>query len=126
MISFHHKGDFNKTFKFFKRISRHNLRRTLEKYGQRGVVALENATPKDTGLTSRSWSYEIEMDNNSTTIHWSNSNIQKGVSIAILIQYGHGTQHGGYIQGYDYINPALRPVFEEMVEEIWREVTMSE
>lgn len=95
----------------------------LNRYGQEGVDALTAATPRDTGTTAESWSYEIKRTNNSVTIYWNNSNAPYGVPVAVLIQYGHATRNGGYVQGIDYINPALKPIFEKMAENIWREVT---
>ena len=95
----------------------------LDKYGREGVAALASATPKDTGLTAASWSYRIEQRNGSATIAFYNSNIQNGVPIAIILQYGHGTRNGGWVQGRDYINPAIQPVFDKIAENAWREVT---
>lgn len=95
----------------------------LDQYGQKGVDALKNATPKDSGLTSESWDYTIEYNNRGAKIIWTNSNRNQGVNIAIILQYGHATRGGGYVQGIDYINPALRPIFEEMADKIWKEAT---
>lgn len=127
MITFRHQGDFSKTKRFLERINKSGgiNRRLLEKYGRQGVAALSSATPVDSGLTAASWYYEIIETNNTVTITFNNSNIQNGVPIAVIIQYGHGTGTGGYVQGRDYINPAVRPVFDRMVEEAWREVTKS-
>lgn len=94
----------------------------LNKYGQRGVEALSHATPVDTGKTAASWSYEIQESDNSIEIIWSNSNVNKGLNIAILLQYGHGTRNGGYVVGRDYINPALQPLFDELADKAWEEV----
>ena len=94
----------------------------LEKYGQRGVEALVIATPKATGKTAASWSYEIKMDDNGATLCWKNANIVDGVPIAVILQYGHGTRNGGYVQGTDYINPVMKPLFDEIAAELWREV----
>lgn len=96
---------------------------TLNRYAQEGVDALSAATPRDTGTTADSWSYEIRRGNGQVTIYWTNSNAPYGVPVAVLIQYGHATRNGGYVQGIDYINPALKPIFEKMAENIWREVT---
>lgn len=125
MITFRHQGDFSKTKRFLERINKRCgiSRRLLEKYGRQGVAALASATPVDSGLTAASWYYEIIETNDTVTITFNNSNIQNGVPIAVIIQYGHGTGTGGYVQGRDYINPAVRPVFDRMVEEAWREVT---
>lgn len=125
MIVIKHKGDFKKTEKFLKDISRIDFLRILDKYGREGVTALANATPIDTGLTAGSWSYEVSHSRNSYTITWSNSHVNDGVPIAIILQYGHGTRNGGYVQGRDYINPAMQPIFDKIAEEAWREVTKS-
>lgn len=123
MIVIKHKGDFKKTEKFLKDLSKIDFRQILEKYAQEGVSALASATPVDSGLTASSWSYEISGSRDSYSITWSNSNINKGVPIAIILQFGHGTRNGGYVQGRDYINPAIQPIFDKIVEEAWREVT---
>ena len=123
-ISFTSKGDFSKTFKFLNNITKGKyLRSILEKYGQRGVAALSASTPVKTGLTASSWNYEITEDNDSFTITWTNSNINKGVNVALLLQYGHATRNGGYVTGIDYINPALKPIFDELANAAWKEVT---
>ena len=95
----------------------------LDKYGREGIAALSSATPIDTGKTASSWYYEIENKNGSATISFYNSNVNKGENIAILIQYGHGLRGGGYVQGRDYINPAIQPIFDKIAENAWREVT---
>lgn len=125
MIVFTQKGDFKKTEKFLNKASKVEYFRKLEKYAREGVKALSAATPVDTGKTAASWSYEIRQTKGSASIYWTNSNVNKGVPIAIILQYGHGTNNGGYVQGVDYINPALRPVFERLAEETWKEVTSS-
>lgn len=125
MIRFVHKGDFSKTKDFLKKVSRGNYYQGLEKYAQKGVEALMQYTPVDTGLTAHSWGYEIERTGKSCTITWTNSNQNKGVSIAIILQYGHGTGNGGYVKGKDYINPAIRPIFDEIADAVWKEVTES-
>lgn len=125
MIVFTQKGDFKKTEKFLNKASKAAYFRKLEKYAREGVKALSAATPVDTGKTAASWSYEIRQTKGSVSIYWTNSNVNKGVPIAIILQYGHGTNNGGYVQGIDYINPALRPVFERLAEETWKEVTSS-
>lgn len=122
MITFRHQGDFSKTKRFLERVKKGIDRSLLEKYGREGVAALASATPIDSGLTASSWSYEITQTNNSATITFNNSNIQNGVPIAVILQYGHGTGTGGYVQGRDYINPAIRPVFDRMVQEAWKGV----
>lgn len=119
------KGDFKKTEKFLMKMSKWSARAVLEKYGQKGVEALASGTPVLTGATASAWSYEIEGGEGNWRIVWTNSNINKNVNIAIIIQYGHGTRNGGYVQGRDYINPALQPIFDGFVDEIWEEVTRS-
>lgn len=123
MITVKQKGDFLKTEVFLKGITEKNYLKVLRKYGEQGVQALSAATPVESGKTASSWSYEIIDENGSYSIIWHNSNIQKGVNIAILIQYGHGTRNGGYVEGIDYINPALRSIFEDMADAAWKEVT---
>lgn len=123
VIRFIHKGDFSASMKFFKKAKGRKYLDILDRYGRKGVEALSLATPKDTGKTADSWSYEIHHSNEGATINWTNSNVNKGRNIAILIQYGHGTRNGGYVKGIDYINPALRPVFEDIAASAWKEVT---
>lgn len=123
MITFAHKGDFSKTRKFFERIKEAVQLGILDKYGRKGVEALKEATPVDTGETAASWYYTIEHDKAGSRIYWSNSNIENGYHIAILLQYGHGTGTGGYVQGTDYINPAITPVFEDLADAAWKEIT---
>ncbi len=123
MISFRHKGDFSKTFQYFGKAKKAGQLNGLEKYGQEGVAALASATPVDSGLTANSWSYEIERQNGGVTISFQNSNVNKGVPIAIILQYGHGTGTGGWVQGRDYINPAIQPIFDKIAENAWKEVT---
>ena len=123
MIFFENKGSLPKTGKFLNFLLNWDFKKNLSKYGQLGVDALASATPKDTGNTANSWSYEITNKNGSATITFKNSNIQNGVPIAIILQYGHGTRNGGWVQGRDYINPAIQPIFDEIVNNAWREVT---
>ena len=123
MISFRQKGDFSKLTSFLERAKESVKIGDLDKYGREGVAALSSATPIDSGKTANSWSYEITNKNGSVTISFNNSNIQNGVPIAIILQYGHGTKNGGWVQGRDYINPAIQPVFDEIVDKAWREVT---
>lgn len=122
MIKFTAKGDYSKTRKFLKKLSSNDFYRNIEAMAQEGVDALAEATPKDTGLTSESWTYSIARTSTSLTITWTNSNFNKGVPIALLIQYGHGTRNGGYVSGVDYINPAMRPIFEKIEEYVLKEV----
>lgn len=121
MFSIVQKGDLAKTTNFLKRNIKLKFA-DLDKYGQRGVEALRNATPVDTGLTAKSWYYKIVRKEGSVSIQWYNSNIQDGVPIAVILQYGHATGTGGYVQGIDYINPALHPIFDKIVQEAWKEV----
>lgn len=123
MIKVSHKGDFSKTIKFMKEAAKAVDLNTFKKYGQDGVNALKAATPVDTGLTADSWYYEITKTKNSITINFNNSNVQNGVPIAIILQYGHGTRNGGYVKGRDYINPAIQPIFEKLTNDAWKEVT---
>lgn len=123
MISFRQKGDFSKLTRFLERAKESVKIGDLDKYGREGVAALSSATPIDSGKTANSWSYEITNKDGSVTITFNNSNIQNGVPIAIVLQYGHGTRNGGWVQGRDYINPAIQPVFDEIVDKAWREVT---
>lgn len=123
VISFHHKGNFQKTDNFLKKAKQGDYFRSLEKFAQEGVNALASATPIDSGKTAASWDYTISRSKGSVSITWTNSNINNGVNIAVIIQYGHGTRNGGYVQGRDYINPAIRPVFDKIAENVWKEVT---
>ena len=123
MISFRHKGDFSKFSRYLERAKNVVRVGDLDKYGRQGVAALASATPVDSGETANSWSYEIERTNESISIQFYNSNIQNGVPIAIIIQYGHGTGTGGWVQGRDYLNPAIRPLFDKIANDMWREVT---
>ena len=123
MIKLRSKGNFNKTYRFLKKARRLRYQELLEMYGQLGVNALRDATPKSTGKTASSWSYEITEEDGKTIIAWHNSNVNKGVNVAIILQYGHGTWTGGYVTGIDYINPALSPIFEELATRAWKEVT---
>ena len=123
MITLKQKGDFNNTEKLIKQSLSDEWTRILDHYGREGVDALRYATPKDTGRTADSWTYDIVIKDGTVTIEWYNSHMNKGVNIAILLQYGHATGTGGYVQGTDFINPALRPIFEEIAEKAWKEVT---
>lgn len=124
MITFRSKGDYSKATRYFERVKDAlNLTTILDKYGKRGVAALSSATPIESGKTANSWDYEIVRENGSAKIVFTNSNINKGVPIAIILQYGHGTGTGGWVEGRDYINPAIQPIFDEIVDEAWREVT---
>ena len=123
MIKFRQKGDFSKLTRFLEKAKGAVRLGDLDKYGREGVTALASATPVDSGLTADSWRYEITNKQGSAKITFYNSNIQNGVPIAIILQYGHGTRNGGWVQGRDYINPAIQPIFDKIVNEAWREVT---
>ncbi len=123
MIEFRTKGSFNKTLSFLQRSRKMDFK-NLDKFGLEGVKALKEATPKDTGLTADSWYYEIVKENSSIIIRWLNSNVvDNWCNIAIILQYGHATGTGGYVEGIDYINPALCPIFDKMAKNAWEEVT---
>lgn len=122
-ITFKHKGNFEKTTKFLQRAKKKEFFKNLEQYGERGVEALRTATPIDTGETSRSWHYRIENTRDSVSIVWYNTNVNQGVNIALMIQYGHGTPSGKYIRGKNYIKPAIRPIFQDIENGVWKEVT---
>ena len=123
MISFRQKGDFSKLTRFLEKAKEAVKVGDLDHYGREGVAALASATPVDSGLTASSWYYEIKRENGSVTISFNNSNIQNGVPIAIILQYGHGTGTGGWVQGRDYINPAIQPIFDKIANDAWKEVT---
>lgn len=123
MISFSHKGDFSKLTGFLEKAREIVRLGKLDKYGREGVAALASATPVDTGDTAGSWYYKVENRKGSARIAFYNSNIQNGCPIAILLQYGHGTRNGGWVEGRDYINPAIQPIFDRIVEDAWKEVT---
>lgn len=123
MISFKQKGDFSKTIRYLGKLKKPIKLSMLSKYGEEGVKALSSVTPVATGLTASSWYYEIEQKSGSISITFNNSNIQNGVPIAVILQYGHGTGTGGWVQGRDYINPAIQPIFDKIADEAWREVT---
>lgn len=123
MITFRQQGDFSKLTRYFERVKEAVKLGDLDKYGQAGVDALASATPSDSGLTASSWYYEIINQNGSARIIFKNSNINAGVPIAIILQYGHGTGTGGWVEGRDYINPAIRPIFDKIAEDAWKEVT---
>lgn len=121
-ISFTSKGDFSKTIKFLNKVKNVKINNILSKYGKIGVNALSQATPKDSGVTSQSWNYRIEVNNNNASIVWYNTNVVKGVNIAVILQYGHGTRNGGWVEGIDYINPAMKPIFDKIANQVWKEV----
>lgn len=123
MITFRHKGDYSKATQYFMKLKEVTRLRILEKYGRAGVAALASATPVESGATAGAWYYEIENGGDSAAIVFGNTHENKGVYIAIILQMGHGTGTGGYVQGRDYINPSIQPIFDKMAEEVWREVT---
>lgn len=122
MITFKQNRNFSNLSITLKRMKRFVDNISLEKYGKEGVTALASATPVDTGLTANSWNYKIEQTKNSVSITFYNTNIQNGVPIAIILQYGHGTRNGGWVEGRDYINPAIQPIFDRIANEAWKEV----
>lgn len=123
VVQMSEKGDFKKTFKFLKAMQEKKFLSNLNKYGERGVQLLSENTPRDTGLTASSWYYKIEDDGETLTLTWYNSNVKKDYfNVALMFQYGHATKNGGWIEGIDYINPALKPLFDEMEKDIWEEV----
>lgn len=119
MIQFKQKGDFTALDNFFKKASNVINMSIIKNYCDEGIKALKLATPKDTGLTSESWSYEITRKSGLITISFLNSNINKGVPIAIILQFGHATKNGGWVEGIDYINPAIKPIFEKIADDSW-------
>lgn len=123
MISFRQRGDFSKLTRFLEKAKEAVKIGDLDRYGREGVVALSSATPQDSGLTASSWYYEIKHENRSVSISFHNSNINNGVPIAIILQYGHGTRNGGWVEGRDYINPAIQPIFDKIADNAWKEVT---
>lgn len=122
MISISSSGSFDSTMKSLSALKKLDLTNILNREAQKGVVALASATPRDSGLSAASWDYKIEKTASSITINWTNRDVENGYPVAIMIQYGHGTGTGGYIQGIDYINPAMRPIFEEIAETVWKAV----
>lgn len=125
MITFRQQGDFSKTMNFLEKAKMAVHVSDLDKYGREGVAALASATPVDSGKTANSWYYEVTNKNGSIELSFLNSNIQNGVPIAVVIQYGHGTRNGGWVEGRDYINPAIQPIFDKIRDDLWREVTKS-
>lgn len=123
MINITQRGDFHKTDAFLAKIQKSNLTHILEKYGRLGVKALSEATPREHGVTAESWTYEIVNRKGYLSLRWHNKHVVEGRPIAILIQYGHATRNGGYVQGRDYIMPVIRPIFDQIANECWREVT---
>lgn len=123
MITIESQGDWKMTRNWFDRMTKLDLALIMNQFGREGAAALASATPSRTGATAKSWSYEVKRTGNNWKITWTNSNVNKGANIAVLIQYGHGTRNGGYVVGRDYINPAIRPIFDKIAEKAWKEVT---
>lgn len=123
MITFRSKGDFSKATRYLEKVKHAVRLSVLDKYGRDGVAALASATPVDSGETANSWNYKVEIQNGSATISFYNTHVNQGVPIAIILQYGHGTGTGGWVKGRDYINPAIQPIFDKIVNEAWKEVT---
>ena len=122
MFSLNSSGDFKNTFKFFKQATSSNIKDILSTYGQQGVSALASATPIDSGEASSSWSYEVVVEKGAVSIHWTNSSMAGDTPVVILLQYGHGTGTGGYVQGRDFINPAIKPIMDSIADKVWKEV----
>lgn len=123
MITIESQGEWKLTRNWFDRMTKLDLALIMNQFGKEGVSALAAATPSGSGLTSKSWNYEVTRKGNNWKITWTNSNVNKGANIAVLIQYGHGTRNGGYVVGRDYINPAIRPVFDKIAQKAWKEIT---
>lgn len=123
MITIESQGDWKMTRNWFDRMTKLDLALIMNQFGREGAAALASATPSRTGATAKSWNYEVTRKGNNWKITWTNSNVNKGANIAVLIQYGHGTRNGGYVVGRDYINPAIRPVFDKIAAKAWKEVT---
>ena len=122
-VVFEHKGDFNKTKRFFDRMRRQEMYRELSRFAAEGQAALEASTPKRTGKTASSWTYEVKIRSGSAEIIWKNTNVNGDVNIALILQTGHGTGTGGYVQGIDYINPVMKPLFDRIEKAVWKVVT---
>ena len=123
LIKVRHKGSFNNIERFFNRVLKRDYLNILSDYAAQGVEALREYTPVDTGLLADSWGFEIESGNGITTIWFTNDDIENGQNVAILLLYGHGTRNGGYVEGVDFVSPALQPIFQDLADTMWREVT---
>lgn len=123
MITIESQGDWKLTRNWFSKMTKLDLALIMNQFGREGAAALASATPSRTGVTAKSWNYEVKRTGNNWKITWTNSNVNKGANIAVLIQYGHGTRNGGYVVGRDYINPAIRPIFDKIADKAWKEVT---
>lgn len=123
MITFESQGDWRPTRNWMARMAKLDLALIMNQFGKEGVEALSRATPSSSGHTANSWNYQVKRTGNSWRIDWTNSHVNKGVNIAVILQYGHGTRNGGYVVGRDYINPAIKPVFDKIAKQAWKEVT---
>lgn len=123
MITFESSGSFVNVDRFLERMAKEEILSALNQYAELGVSALASATPSKSGATANAWSCEVTFKRNNYTITWSNSNVNDGVNVAVILQYGHGTGTGGYVQGRDYINPAIQPIFDKIADEVWKVVT---
>lgn len=124
VVKLRQTGDFRKTDRFLSGLICAHYLRKLQRFGEKGVEALRDATPKDTGATAEAWSYEIEQKEGRTSIYWKNSHIVDGVCIAVILHYGHGTRNGGFVEGKNYISPAIQPILDRMADEVWKEVVL--
>jgi len=122
VISFSHSGSFDRTIAWLRKLQKLRLDQLVKAEAEKGVRALASATPKDSGLAASSWGYQIKQTTTSLTITWTNSDVENGYPVAVMIQYGHGTGTGGYVQGIDYINPAMRPIFDQIAKTVWKAV----
>jgi len=125
VISFSSSGSFRKTEDFLRRLSRGDMYNGLDSYARDGVTALASATPKESGLAASSWNYKIEKTRANLTITWYNTDVETGFPVAIMLQYGYSTGTGGYVQGIDYINPAMKPIFDRIEQRVRKAVTSS-
>lgn len=123
MIGFKSRGDFKNTERFLKEMQKNRMFENLNGLAKQGVDALASATPRDSGLAAESWDYEIVQSRGGVRISWLNNDVENGFPVAVMIQYGHGTGTGGWVEGYDYINPAIRPIFDEIADKVWKAVT---
>lgn len=122
IVSVTQKGNFKKSERFLRKVVGLHFENKLKHYGELGVQALKAATPKDTGTTAESWNYEIVHEDGRTVLYWRNENLSQGIPVVIILQYGHVTRNGGFVEGIDFINPTLKPIFEQMAKEAWKEV----
>lgn len=123
MISFDVTGDFRTTEDFLRKVQKVDILGVMKSFGEEGVAALSSATPTDTGLTAGSWGYDVQVNNGVYSISWTNTDVENDFPVAIMLQYGYATGTGGYVQGRDYINPAMRPIFDDIANRVWKAVT---